>query len=69
VKKAWGQPVDTGQIEQVTEKNILPETADNNATNTFSKNPLGFVCAVGLSEMRLTTNDLKEEELIVEISY
>jgi len=29
VKKAWGQPVDTGQIEQVTEKNILPETADN----------------------------------------
>jgi hypothetical protein len=31
--------LDTGQIGKVIEKNILPALADNNAIDTFSKNP------------------------------
>jgi hypothetical protein len=39
-----GSALDTGQIEQVVEENILPASVDNNGTNSFSKT-LCFICA------------------------
>jgi hypothetical protein len=41
-----GSAIDTGQIEKVIEKNILPAMAVNNGTDAFSKTSLGFICAV-----------------------
>jgi hypothetical protein len=37
--------LDTGQIEQVIEKNIPPTPADNTGADVFLRNFLGFVCA------------------------
>jgi hypothetical protein len=36
--RAKGSALDTGQIEQVIEKNILPAPADNTGTDVFSRN-------------------------------
>jgi hypothetical protein len=66
---AKGSALDTGQIQKVTEKYILPATTYDSSADAVSKNPFGFICAVGVIGDAIETNDLKEEELIAEISH